>query len=177
MIGAVWSVPTAYVAHNALPHNPLKLPYARELSDILTTATPQGWRFFTRDPREPKAHLYANAGGRWASAALGPTARPIHAFGLNRRARAQGMEYAWLVTHARASDWSDCDGEVTRCLDEAAAAVANIESRVPHPTLCGRIGIARQPAVPWAWRANRASLQMPAQVIVFDVDCGTGAVP
>lgn len=176
MVSAVSGVAAAYVIYNALPYNPLRLPYARELSDILTTAAPQGWRFFTRDPREPRTRLLTKAGGRWESASLGPTSRPVLAFGLNRRARAQGMEHAWIVSRARAVDWADCDEEVVRCLDDRDVA-ARIENRVPRPTLCGRVGVVRQSVLPWAWRASRGSLRMPSQVVVFEVDCGTGALP
>jgi len=167
-LAAFWAVLALYVVHAALPYNPLQLPYAHALRTQVWA--PEGWAFFTRDPREPRPYLYRLEGREWASASLGPHARPSNAFGMNRRARAQGVELGLLLENVSVRSWEKCETEPMGCLGRAPAA-ARVANGSPRPSLCGTIGVVRQPPVPWAWARAPKPVVMPSNVIRLEVSC------
>src|SRR5690606_6732348 len=63
-----WSTVTVYALHGALPYNPVKLPFQDRFN--IRLFLPEGWAFFTRDPREDRMLPYlrgAEAGWTRAS--------------------------------------------------------------------------------------------------------------
>lgn len=167
-IAGLWAVLALYVVHAALPYNPLRLPYAHALRTQVWA--PEGWAFFTRNPREPRPFLYRLDGATWASASLGPHARASNAFGMNRRARAQGVELGLLLEGVPSRSWKRCEEAPLGCLD-AAPAAARVANRSPRPSLCGTIGVVRQAPVPWAWARAPKPVVMPSNVIRLEVSC------
>ena len=86
-----WLVVAIYVLDASLPFNPIRLPFEQALQ--LRRIVPEGWAFFTRDPREPQPLPFSRGPDRrWRSASLGPNGRWVHAMGFDRTPRAQGTE-------------------------------------------------------------------------------------
>ena len=170
-VGIALSLPIAYSVHAAVPPNPVRLPYEQDVH--ARQWAPQGWAFFTRDPREPVVLSFRRTGdGVWRSASLGEHTQPRFAFGLNRRWRVQGVEMGLLLAalRQRSNVWSECGDELARCL-EAALPAATIVNVSPEPTLCGAVGLARREIVPWAWSHAQDALTMPSQVVRLVVSC------
>ncbi|HEX2204498.1 MAG TPA: SdpA family antimicrobial peptide system protein [Longimicrobium sp.] len=168
-LAGIWMVVLLYVVHAALPYNPLRLPYAHALRT--TVWAPEGWAFFTKSPREPRPALYRLESGGWADVSLGPHAKPSNAFGMNRRARAQGVELGLVLEGVSPKRWSECTGEPRDCLS-AASAAARVANRSPgRRTLCGTLGVVRQKPVPWAWARAEKPIVMPSTVIRLEVAC------
>lgn len=169
LLAAVWGILFVYVALPSLPYNPIRPPRADLVK--LHSIVPQGWAFFTRDPREARNLAFRRAGEGWVSALWAPHARPANAFGLNRASRAQGVELGLLLSEVSSPGlWVGCEAQPQDCLERAqiAARVRNIS---PKPTLCGTIGLARQPPIPWAWLSARERIVMPSQVVKLEVAC------
>ena len=167
-LGAVWLLVFVYAVHIALPFNPIRLPF--ETSEIRAWM-PEGWAFFTRNPREEHIFLFSRRGnGKWTTAALGPNARPSNEFGLNRISRAQGVETALLMNRFPNSAYLECRGLVASCL-EGAQRLGTLKNPSPAPTLCGEIGIVMRKPVPWAWWASGQSVVMPSRFPRITVDC------
>src|SRR5262245_51815297 len=101
-VALAWMVAIGYAIYPALPHSPIRLPFAKEAMTALWA--PQGWSFFTRDPREEKQTLYVRNGITWESALLAPHARPSNFGGFRRKSRAQGVEMALLINDIPAAD-------------------------------------------------------------------------
>src|SRR4029434_6535737 len=100
LLAIMWGTLFVYSIHGALPFNPLKLPFERTL--MVTRFVPQGWAFFTRNPREERLTLQqVLPGGQLAPLSRSPHARPDNAFGLDRRSRSQGVEIGLLLAAAR----------------------------------------------------------------------------
>ncbi|WP_353563168.1 SdpA family antimicrobial peptide system protein [Longimonas sp.] len=133
---------------------------------------PQGFAFFTRDPREPRIHLYTSNDGEWKSASLGPYSRPSNFFGLDRKPRTQLTEYALLLHRAGAilGEWDSCETFPGSCLRQVSVA-DTLENTTPDPTLCGDIGFVRQEPVPWAWSQNKDEIDMPSEVLKLKILC------
>jgi antimicrobial peptide system SdpA family protein len=166
-----FGVVAAYGADASAPANTVDLP--GPAADVVRAVVPEGWSFFTRDPREEDIRAWRFDGsGRWTSASLGVNAGPVNSFGLGRRSRAQGVELGLVYsrTTGQRAQWTDCTDAVPACL-AGLATVATVTNPTPHPTLCGEIGISRQRPLPWAWAAEGVDEEMPARVTRVRVTC------
>ena len=160
--------PLAYGLRRALPHNPVRLPGG---NDIFPAAYfPQGWSFFTRDAREPRLFVFRQEGAKWKPANAGPSFAPKYWLGFDRSGRAQGIEVGLLYAELPKDAWHECQSVPMVCLEREVAAFS-LQNVTPSPTLCGRIGIALIPPVPWEWARTGRDITMPSKVIVGDVQC------
>jgi len=159
----------AYAGSSGMGTTALELPFAKQVNAILWM--PQGWKFFTRDPREEVAFFFQrNDGGQWRSVSQAPNADPSHFFGWNRASRAQGVEFGNLAPSIPVAAYQDCDREPVECLREATGETP-IENTSPLPTLCGSVGIVLQKPVPWAWARAVKHVTMPSRVVRVSVSC------
>jgi antimicrobial peptide system SdpA family protein len=165
---AVWVTLGLYVVQPLLPYSPVRLPYAEALRTQFWA--PQGWAFFTRSPREARTYVFTRHDGQWSSAALTPVSRPSNDFGLSRAARAQGIELGMLLMASPPSEWQPCDTALLVCLDHASI-MGTVKNASPRPTLCGVVGLTHQEPLPWAWRRSRTTINMPASIVVLEVQC------
>lgn len=170
-----WTTVTVYALHAALPYNPIKLPFADRVD--IRLLLPEGWAFFTRDPRDDRMLPYLRGPeARWARASRTPNFQPQNLFGIDRAARAQGVELGLLMEQAHEARRTACEGEPTVCLESAPVA-EKVRNKSPNPTLCGQVGVVFQRAVPWAWsRTNQEKtpekkIIMPSKVLRLDVEC------
>lgn len=167
LLGGGWLTIFAYAIHAALPFNPIRLPF-ESWADVMSWI-PEGWAFFSRDPREEAVFLFARRNDGWTSASMGPNGRISNDFGLNRASRAQGVEVALLMNRFPASA-RDCRVLPTDCL-EAAQSAGSIRNTTPNPSLCGEVGVVLQKPVPWAWWASGHATVMPSRILRISVDC------
>lgn len=166
-----WSVLGLYVAHTQMPPNALELPFEEQVRPIARILAPEGWNFFTRNPREERALPFTRrADGAWVSAHAGPHAQPRYAFGLNRVSRAQGVEIGLLLGGISNSAWETCQGTISMCLASAGPPL-HLRNVSPAATLCGDVGLALQEPLPWAWIESRDEVTMPSRFARLEVTC------
>ncbi|WP_242592477.1 SdpA family antimicrobial peptide system protein [Corallococcus exiguus] len=166
-----WSSVAAYALHAALPYNPLQLPFEDRFD--IRLVLPEGWAFFTRDPRDERILSYLRTpDGQWLRAARTPNFQPQNSFGIDRAARAQGVEMGLLLEATRQLGRHACEEEPLKCLERTPSG-QKLRNESPNPTFCGQLGLVFQPAVPWAWsRSNRGkTVAMPSKVLRLDVEC------
>lgn len=168
VLGGLWSALALYAVYPALPYNPAEIPLAEAGTPFIWL--PQGWAFFTRDPREPRMLVYAQENHTWRSGLIGPHASPRNLFGMNRASKAQGVEIGGLFTAVKDSAWTACEDDVPTCLD-AVPVTTTVTNIAPRPTLCGTVGLARQKPVPWAWSKSRDEIIMPSEILKIEVSC------
>jgi hypothetical protein len=66
-------------------------------------------------------------------------------------------------------DWQECQERAVDCLERAPTlAVHNVS---PVPSLCGPIGLVRQPPVPWAWSGADREITMLSKVVRLEASC------
>jgi antimicrobial peptide system SdpA family protein len=159
-----------YVVHSQMPDNAVTLPYEASIRQPVRHLLPQGWAFFTRDPREADLLPFTrDENGQWQAALLGPHSEFRNVLGFARASRAQGVEMGNLAGGLVENDWQDCRGPVAPCLE--AAAVVTVENSAPAPSLCGDVGFVSRPPVPWAWSHSQQNLTMPGTVARLEVSC------
>jgi sporulation delaying protein A len=159
-----WSIAVAYSLHSAFPHNPVALPGERALH--LHAWLPEGWGFFTRDPREGALRPYREAASReWKPVESGMERRFL---GFGRRARAEGFELNTLLKQVPTESWVPCERDPAACI-EAGMAAAELQNTATSPTICGNVAFVMQEPVPWAWRASQ--VVMPSRYVRVYVKC------
>jgi antimicrobial peptide system SdpA family protein len=152
-----------------MPFNPITLPFSKGLR--IKVIMPQGWRFFTRDPRESRTLAFAKQrDGGWRSVSFGPNASPRNLFGIKRNSRAQDIEIGLITAHLRANQWTELRNLSNSSIDVLAVA-GSVDNTSPEPTLCGTIVVAKQPPVPWAWSQMKTKPQMPSRCVKIDLSC------
>lgn len=169
LVCAFWAAVGAYSVHASMPTNTLKLPLERQLN--MREVLPQGWAFFTRDPREAPREAYVkNEQGRFVPATPGSNGDAVNLFGLSRRSRAQSIEMGMLIKEVAGSDWTRCRVDPGVCLADLPV-IATVESRYPGGSLCGAVGLVEQRFVPWAWQEADEPIEMPSRVARLWVKC------
>lgn len=163
LVGILWSIIVVYAGHSRMAHNPVRLPY--ESAIPVVTLIPQGWKFFTRSPREEHTvAFYRDASGlRPATQQNGALSNWL---GAGRAPRAQGVELGLLIERITDDAWTQCAGDAASC---ETAKVVPVQNILPRPTLCGSIVLQRSAPVPWAW-AKHVS-RMPVRIAALEVQC------
>lgn len=165
-----WAAVLGYSVHAALPLNAIKLPLEEKIRPEVWM--PQGWKFFTRSPREDIIAVFRrDANGDWVNALSGPNASSANLFGISRGTRAQGIEVGILQVAVSRLTWPACKEAYERCVDQAPLVPVAIKNPTPNPTLCGELGLLVRAPVPWAWSRSGKKITMPSKAIRINVKC------
>jgi antimicrobial peptide system SdpA family protein len=161
-----WGLVLAAVTIASLPYNPLSMSFSVEFG--IRSLVPEGWGFFTREPRGLDSYLTERTGNQWKPLVRLPISHPHNLFGIDRRPRAIPVELAVLLDQVDEDDWHESkdDGDLL----DAFAAVP-VENPMEHPLLCGPLRVVSREPVPWAWFASGGDVEMPAWVVVLEVRC------
>lgn len=162
-----WTTLFAYSVHAAMPTTPIRLPFEEQLQ--VSRWLPQGWRFYTRDPREPALHVY-DLSAEGVNPVIWPNSHPGNYFGLKRTGRSQGIEAGLIQVQVPEDGWRECNTSPIDCLRSLQPTTRAINTS-PNPSLCGDIGVALVPPVPWAWSHSRQTITMPSRVARVNVVC------
>lgn len=163
----VWSTFGALVLVTAVPDSPLAPSMLARIN--LLTVMPQGWAFFTRDPREPTPVLYAHGSSGWTEVSLKHTSR-TNAYGFRRIARIHGQELAALLSQVPAEAWT----EVAAGSDPVRVHVLEhhfVQNPARRPDLCSSLLVVVREPVPWAWARARRHVFMPGRMVRLEVSC------
>lgn len=164
----IWTLVAGYVLKGSLGDNPLTPSLAARRN--LLVMTPQGWAFFTRNPREPVDRVYKREREGWS--AVGYThSSPQNLFGLRRMPRASGSELAYMLERMSNGDWVDCAASLNECLGQHPGKMVLVENRAVKPFFCGKFLIERRRPIPWAWSGMSNRIHMPAQLLIINANC------
>ncbi|MGD1894532.1 MAG: SdpA family antimicrobial peptide system protein [Cyclobacteriaceae bacterium] len=126
---------------------------------------PEGWAFFTRNPREKDLLIYRKVNGQWESNPHWPIANPINLFGISRVPRAQSSEAAMLLKKLPDEKWTACKDDLLKCLHCDTLEVTILETAVPKPLLQDTLAFAMQEPVPWAWGKSYDKINKPSHFV------------
>lgn len=161
-----WATVTYFVIISSLPFNPLS--FNKDRRAVIGSLLPQGWRFFTKNPRDHNIYIYANdRNNQWQLHSNLPNAALANYFGLRRVSRKIGLEYGLLRDKLRdASLWSKTSGHNHRAIifaDTIPVRFVRNDSNVP--LLCGTFYFVEAEPLPWAWSKDYDPTLMPSQII------------
>jgi antimicrobial peptide system SdpA family protein len=166
---AAYALIGAYALHGAAPHNPVPLPYERELR--VNFFLPEGWAFFSKSPRDEQAVLLNKHPGQWVPSVPTSSAQPGQAFGLSRSGRRQWMEFGVLrQAGGSAARWYRCSVALADCLDRLPAT-DTVRNPVPFATICGTHVVVRHSPLPWAWARSEKPVRLTARLRRLEIVC------
>lgn len=120
---------------------------------VIGEIAPQGWGFFTRDPREPITQAWVQYGsGEWHSANRGPNATVRKAFGFDRSSRLGEYDVTQVLAGEDVDElWVDCTGNsIVGCAERAEAerGVQRWQAEGFDLRLCGDVLLLDESPVP-----------------------------
>jgi antimicrobial peptide system SdpA family protein len=173
-VALLWVVAIGPVLLGSMPDSPLR-PSLSFRQDVIAIA-PQGWAFFTRDPREPVDRIYTRQGAgpstgpEWAQVTYTNSSRR-NWLGLKRDARALNVELAFLLSEADPVPWRDCPGQLETCLRQRDVPAVAVVNRSRIRALCGELLVERRPPAPWAWSRAKRPVLLDSKIARLDVRC------
>jgi antimicrobial peptide system SdpA family protein len=145
--------------------NPLSIPYKG--SRLIFTIVPQGWGFFTRDPRENQTLVYRKRGDEFELVNKSGT-EPEYLFGLSRVSRRQNIELGQIMGQITDSMWVDCPSKnLAQCEPVKAHRFKN---SYQDPLCKGEFVVVLKEPVPWAWSKSYYKIEMPFKLCKIYVD-------
>ncbi len=141
---------------------------------VINEVVPQGWGFFTRDPREPITQAWVRDGsGEWLAASRGPNATLRNAFGLDRSSRLDEYDVSQVLGGKDIDGlWVDCTGNtVAGCARRAATqeGVQHWEVEGFDLRLCGDVVLLDASPVPLDFAGLR--YDPPKKAIQASIRC------
>jgi antimicrobial peptide system SdpA family protein len=163
-----WGVIAGLVALTSLPDSPLRTTGSGRR--IIGALLPQGWAFFTRDPREPAEVVYRVTPNGLRRADF-TNSSPDNWMGIRKNTRPIAIELGALLSHVHRTRWRACRGDLGQCLKAADSVVAIADNASTTRRFCGDFVVERRPTVPWAWSRSGDAIRMPAQYVRLQARC------
>ena len=160
----VWALILGVSLVASVSERPFNIPIVARSS--LIAIAPQGWGFFTRNPREPVLGVFRRRNGVWREFSL-RVGQAKYLFGLNRRARLYSLEIGEILPAIPLDHWHPCAEEAQDCLNKLPLPEApiSVPRRVPiDKALCGTLALQLSEKLPWVWSSQRGSDSSRTQV-------------
>lgn len=164
----LWLVFFVFVFAGVMPENPIYLKAHIDFSKP-RRYMPQGWAFFTRNPREVSAwaykisdtmQLYKPVSTSWENR-----------FGLSNLVKSRNMESAYLLSKISNKQWSNCKNKPDKACLSNLELSGTIKNVYPKPFFCGEIGFVLHTPIPWAWSRESNSVRMPISAVKVNAQC------
>jgi antimicrobial peptide system SdpA family protein len=167
-LAVFWALVIFVVLVGTIEESPLRPSHMQKMN--LLVMAPEGWSFFTRDPREASEYPYLPTPQGWRYAGQTNSAA-VNGFGVRRGARLQGIELSALLKQVPRERWVKVETGVGPALDTAAIPVVPVRNLIVRKTLCGEVLVERRERVPWAWSRSRDRITMPSTMVRLSARC------
>lgn len=150
--------------------NPIKLNI--NLENKLFTFVPQGWAFFTRNPREAQIIIYQKKSDNRFEEISQRHSSYHNIFGLKRTASKVMSELQFVKRKINDSLYQNTMWSYQRELySKVSLESITVQNQIKDPILCGEYLVVYQKAVPWAWSRSLDRIKMPAKIIRLNIKC------
>jgi len=156
---------SSYSLLSSLEYNPLSI--SQKESNLVFTLLPQGWGFFTRNPRELQTLIYRKTVEGYVLVNKSGS-EPEYLFGLSRISRRKNIEFGQIFSKIPDSLWIDCPSKrISDCDPESAY---NFKNQYINPFCVGDFLLISQEPIPWAWSRSYYDIKMPFKYCKIHVD-------
>jgi antimicrobial peptide system SdpA family protein len=144
----------------------------RQLDKIRATAmVPEGWAFFTKNPREENIVLFNKQGDKWKLKTI-RTGSSENLYGLNRNSRMGSQELGMILLNLGEPNWKNIKGKINDpanllILDTMKAKEVVTISR--YPLFSGVYVVQQAGLVPWAWYTSNPNIILDSKVCKIKV--------
>lgn len=171
VITTFWVVITIYALKFTLPYNAVALPFnTRVNSTVFRAILPEGFAFFTRNPREQQVTILKLTGNEF-QIEKNVNGSIENLLGLKKTARSRDIEMATLISQISESEWLSCKSQLNECATHPETPILFLENKYANPLLCGEYLIVLRNPVPWAWAKSMNSNAMPTLFVRIKVGC------
>ncbi|QTY27747.1 SdpA family antimicrobial peptide system protein [Flavobacterium sp. CS20] len=153
----------------SMESNPIKLNI--DLEHKIFTFVPQGWAFFTRNPREAQIIIYKKENEQISEIAQRHSAYQ-NLFGLNRKASKIMSELQFIKNGLNDSLFDNTKWNYQeKIYNKIPTKPICVKNQMEEPILCGNYIIVFQKTIPWAWSKSIEKIEMPAKIINLNIEC------
>jgi antimicrobial peptide system SdpA family protein len=146
----VWSLWAILNLTSSLKENALHAPLRDRA--LLQSLTPQGWAFFTRNPREERTLAWMRRPSSLEPANLADY-RGAPWNGVKRALRNRALTINAVASHLSEKDWQACEGDLLACVKSSEVAPKPVVLEInDNSGLCGEVVLQKESPTPWAWR-------------------------
>lgn len=159
-----------YLLILSVPENPIKIRYPFFSHREVTLVAPQGWSFFTKNPRDEDIYLYKIEGSRLHKKSI-VNMQASQGFGIDRENRLISTKLLKITAGIARKDWLTYKGDVTKFVESIGVdkfAVINV--KVKEPSLCGKYCVVLKEPVPWSW-SDLKHVKMPSRFVIINFNC------
>lgn len=161
-----WASILFYTLVNSVGINPLLPSYKNKVN--LVSLIPEGWSFFTRNPREEQIRVYKEADGKLVNMTHSNFSL-YNKLGFARYTRSRSIELNSLLASVRETAWVDCGHKLQYCLKTHALNSIPVKNTTTVQSLSGTLIIEKREPVPWAWFQSGKEIIMPGKIIKMEV--------
>lgn len=125
---------------------------------------PQGWAFFTKDPREPQSQLFKLENNKWQRVEHYQSSMKNY-LGMNKGSTRINYELISIYSLIKKTEYSDSYSNIQiGWIENIPTKVIYIKNSFDNPRLRGEYALVIQKIVPWAWSKNLNNEQMPCKI-------------
>jgi len=159
-----------YILINSIKFNTLTNDL--EAKHIIFRVVPQGWAFFTKNPRENQVLIYKIENG-YAVDCNFKHNNYQYLFGLNRTCTKVSTEIEFIKSKINSDLWSSTrwNYQSNRPIYSIPKGVkqTRMTSKFSDPEIIGSYLLVLQEPVPWAWSKQDKSIKMPAKMVQIEI--------
>jgi len=160
------TITVIYIGLASIPYNPISLKFT-EQSAIFILA-PQGWGFFTRNPREIQTTIYKKINGQWENIDK-PNSDPSFYLGASRTIRKIVFEKTLILGEIRDSTlWVEGDPSNLNTMIPKLKPIT-VYDKTPSPLLTGNFLVVKKFPLPWSWSEAYYKINMPYKCVLLNV--------
>lgn len=140
----------------SVPESTIKVSKASRMQ--LTRIVPEGWAFFTRDPKGPELLLFQADSNKQVHRFVQRPGTPRYLFGINRKARIVSQEFGRFQEYLPTADslWYEIEGPIEKnahLFD--SLSIIKIPNSSRYPFINGVFILQKIEPVPWAWAGSK----------------------
>lgn len=146
-----------------MPYNSMGTLLYGKSTLLFRSLLPEGFAFFTRNPREFQIALYTKD----KEEVNLHNGSPRFWFGLKRYPRTFNVELGQIFPIIADQEWYNCESGNLECLNDDLLPVYTIKSNFSTPIVVGDYYVKISDPVPWAWARSfkQKNRSMPSKVM------------
>lgn len=172
IIVAFWAWLLYSILTSSMSYNSLSPALLTEKKVIFKSIFPEGFSFFTRDPREPQAMIFTAKSKEDLMEINRSSLKSF--FGFSRYGRALTIELGIILSSIQDQKWFDCYNVDSKgCFENEDMPIYYLKNSAPNPLICGEFFIKITEPVPWAWSSSfkRNQREMPYKIVKVFIEC------
>lgn len=162
----------SFLLITSIPENPIRLRYSFFNNKEMKYLIPQGWSFFTKNPREEEIYIYDLSNSLNTKIKLN-NIQLNQLFGIKRENRIIYTKTSTVFQNIDASLLIDFKGDALGFIqkEENMKTLNEVSVNVRKPSLCGKYLIEVKQPIAWSWLSIKSKVKMPSKLIIIDFKC------